>query len=123
MQFGRRKFLLGVAASGGAAVLGIGTTGCAPQATLEAAAPSLMGLWDAVIPGTWAGVVEDRLPSGLPAPGATEAGVHHWLVSQAGTFPAPLDYLTDWFLRAWSADLDLWAGTFHLFGGTQPTFG
>ena len=81
-----------------------------------------MGLWDAVVPGTWNGVVEDRLASGAAAPGATEAGVHEWVLSQVGSFPGPLNYLTDWFLRAWATDLDLWAGAFHLFEPVRPTF-
>ncbi|HKY16019.1 MAG TPA: hypothetical protein VJM33_13925 [Microthrixaceae bacterium] len=122
MAFGRRKFMLGVVAAGGATVLGAGATACAPAPSLAAAAPALMGLWDAIVPGTWNGVVEDRLPSGAPAPGATEAGVHEWIVSQLGSFPGSLNYLTDWFLRAWAADLNLWAEAFHLLEPVRPTF-
>jgi hypothetical protein len=121
MAVGRRQFLLGAMAAGGVAALG-GAAGCAPAATLDAAAPALQGLWDAIVPGTWNGVVEDRLASGAPSPGANDAGVHEWLLSQAGSFPEPLAYLTDGFLRAWAADLDLWAAAFHPLDPTRPTF-
>ncbi|MBM3663694.1 MAG: hypothetical protein FJW94_12625 [Actinobacteria bacterium] len=122
MRFSRRQFVVAMAAAGAVPMLGLEATACAPAATLDAAMPTLMGLWDAVVPGTWNGVVEDRLASGLAAPGATEAGVHEWILSQVGSFPGPLNYLTDWFLRAWAADLDLWAGAFHLLAPTRPTF-
>jgi hypothetical protein len=123
MLVSRRQFVAALAAAGAVPVLGLEVTACAPAATLDAATPTLMGLWDAVVPGTWNGVVEDSLASGLAAPGATEAGVHEWILSQVGSFPEPLSYLTDWFLRAWAADLDLWAGAFHLLDPARPKFG
>ena len=121
--FGRRAFLLGVA--GGSAALALPTvSGCAPEASMDTARLALAGLWDAAVPGTYRGVVEDWLEPGVPAPGAEQARVQDWLELVAGGLPPPMDGLTDWFLRAWAADLNLWADTFHfpLFDGT-PTFG
>lgn len=91
---------------------------------MDTARAALEGLWDAAVPGTYHGIVEDRLESGIPAPGAEQAKVQQWLELVAGSLPAPMDGVTDWFLRAWAADLDLWADTFHppLFDG-RPTFG
>lgn len=117
----RRAFLVGAASTTGAALL---ATGCAPAPTIDAARPALAGLWDAAVPGTYRGVVEDWLAPGVPAPGAEQARVQEWIELVAGSLPPPLDGITDWFLRAWSADLDLWADTFHwpLFDG-GPGFG
>lgn len=122
-RFGRRAFLLGVA--GGTATLTLPVaTSCAPEATMDTARLALEGLWDAAVPGTYHGVVEDWLEPGVPAPGAEQARVQDWLELVAGSLPAPLDGITDWFLRAWAADLNLWADTFHgeLFDGA-PAFG
>ena len=120
----RRQFMLAFAALGGAGLLGTSLTGCAPSPSIASARHTLQGLWDAVVPGTWNGVVEDRLASGLAAPGATDAGVMEWIEANLATMPAPFDYLTDWFLRAWAADLDLWADMFHLpLGDGGPSFG
>ena len=122
-EFDRRRFLLAVGALSGAGVFGLPLTGCAPSPSIDAARDTLMSLWDAIIPGTWHDVIEDVLPNGLPAPGATDAGVMQWFESGLTTLPAPLDYVTDWFLRAWAADLDLWADTFHPPFEGAPTFG
>jgi len=124
IEVDRRRFLLAVLAAGGVGAIGVtSTTGCAPKPTLADARSSLIGLWDAIVPGTHNGVVEDRLADGRPAPGATDAGVMEWMESGVGTLPPPLDYITDWFLRAWAADLDLWADTFHPPFEGAPTFG
>lgn len=89
-----------------------------PAPTIAHAAPTLAGLWDAAVPGTYRGVVE------APGPGAEQAHVQEWLESVVGTLPAPLDYLGDWFLRAWADDLDLWADVFHPpFLDGSPRFG
>jgi len=61
-----------------------------------------MGLWDAIVPGTFNGIVEDA------GPGATEAGIQDWLEGAIGTLPDPLNFISDWFLRAWADDLDFW---------------
>lgn len=120
----RRRFLLGAAATAGLAAVPLAASGCAPKPTIDAARNSLAGLWDAAVPGTYHGVVEDWLAPGVPAPGAEQAHVQEWIEAVAGTLPPPLDGITDWFLRAWAADLDLWADTFHwpLFDG-GPSFG
>lgn len=74
---------------------------------------TLRSLWDASVPGTWNGVVEDELEPGVPAPGADDARVQEWLEQVAGTLPRPLDGLTTGFLAFWADDLDLWADVFH----------
>jgi len=119
----RRVFLL--AAAGGIVSLGLpSATGCAPEPTIDAARSALEGLWDAAVPGTYHGVVEDWLAPGVPAPGAEQARVQDWLEAVAGSLPPPLDDVTDWFLRAWAADLNLWADVLHgaWFDGS-PGFG
>ncbi len=123
MTIQRRQFIFGALAAGGLAAVTGGATGCAPKPSLDAAALAMGGLWDAVVPGTWNGVVQDTLSSGAPAPGAAQAGVHEWMAATSGTLPPPLDYITDWFLRAWAADLDLWSEAFHLLETPRPTFG
>src|SRR5690606_27808227 len=45
------------------------------------------------------------------------------LESIVRTLPGPPGYLTDWVLRAWAADLDLWADVFHLPADDAPSFG
>jgi hypothetical protein len=115
--------MIGAIAAGGLAALSGGLTACAPEATLDKAAFAMGGLWDAVVPGTWNGIVQDTLENGEPAPGAAQAGVHEWMAAASGTLPPPLDYITDWFLRAWGADLNLWAETFHLLETPRPKFG
>lgn len=90
---------------------------------MDAARHTLLGLWDAVVPGTHAGVVQDPLAGGGAAPGAVQGRVQEWFELVAGTLPAPLDHVSDWFLRAWAADLDLWADTFHLPIDGGPSFG
>lgn len=84
---------------------------------------TLRGLWDAVVPGTWEGVVEDRLENGDPAPGADDAKVQEWMEQISGEFPWPLNWLTDTFMALWADDLDLWADVVHgiPFDG-QPKF-
>lgn len=91
---------------------------------MDSARAALRGLWDAAVPGTYRGEVEDWLAAGVPAPGAEQARVQEWLELVAGSLPPPFDGITDWFLRAWAADLNLWADTFHgnLFDGA-PDFG
>lgn len=120
MRLSRRQLLLGAGVSIAGAAVGVA---CAPKPSLVAARHTLRGLWDAAVPGTHAGVVEDRDALGAPQPGAVQAGVQEWFEAVAGTLPPPLDYLTDWFLRAWAADLDLWADTFHLPIDDGPSFG
>ena len=119
----RRTFMRNVMAVGGLGALTASGLACAPHVSLAAAENTLRGLWDAVIPGTHNGVVEDRLADGTPAPGANEAGVFEWLSELAGDLPGPMAYLTDWFMRAWAADLDLWADWFHLPVDGGPSFG
>jgi hypothetical protein len=120
-EIDRRRFLMTLGAFGGLVAGGSLLDGCvSPIAApnMDWARHTLMGLWDAVVPGTFNGVVED------PGPGATDAGVQEWMEAAAGTLPAPLDYITDWFLRAWANDLDLWAEVFHFSpNGGEPTFG
>lgn len=71
---------------------------------------TLQALWDAVVPGTWNGVVEDYLEDGrTPAPGATDAKVQEWLELVGGTLPDWLEWLTESFLALWAEDIDLWA--------------
>jgi len=118
-RFSRRGLLIGAGASLAGAVL----AACAPKPTLDAARHTLRGLWDAAVPGTHAGRVQDRGPDGTAMPGAVQANVQEWFEAVAGTLPPPLDYVTDWFLRAWAADLDLWADTFHLPIDGGPSFG
>ena len=120
VRFSRRAFFGGVGAVGVAALVG---TACAPKPTMAAARGALRGMWDAVVPGTHAGLVEDWLTDGVPAPGAGQAGVQEWFESVMGTLPPPLDFVADWFYRAWAADLDLWADTFHLPIDGGPGFG
>lgn len=88
-----------------------------PKPTMAAAAPTMAGLWDAVVPGTYRGIVE------APGPGAEQAHVQEWLESVIGTLPPPFDYIGDWFVRAWADDLDLWADVFHPPFGDGPRFG
>lgn len=115
----RRAFLVGVGAAAAAGAL----AGCAPKPTMAKARLTLMGVWDAVVPGTHEGLTQDWLSPGVPAPGAAQAGVQEWIESVAGSLPEPLDYMTDWFLRAWAADLDLWADVFHpAIGDGRPEF-
>ncbi|MEZ5238304.1 MAG: GMC family oxidoreductase N-terminal domain-containing protein [Microthrixaceae bacterium] len=90
---------------------------------MAAARHTLQGLWDAVVPGTHAGMIQDARADGTPVPGAGQAGVQEWFESIMGTLPPPLDHLADWFFRAWAADLDLWADTFHLPVDGGPSFG
>jgi len=123
MQIDRRKFLWGSLLSAGVVGAAGPLTGCAPKATIADARHTLMGLWDAAVPGTWNGVVEDWLSPGVPAPGATDAHVQEFLELVMGTLPEPLDFVADWFFRAWAADLDLWADTFHLPIDGGPSFG
>jgi hypothetical protein len=75
------------------------------------------------VPGTYHGVVEDWLSPGVPAPGAEQARVQEWIELVAGSIPEPLHDLGDWFFRAWAADLDLWADTFHPPFDGEPGFG
>lgn len=82
-----------------------------------------MGLWDAAVPGTWNGVVEDWLEPGVAAPGANDARVQDWLEMVMGSLAPPLEFIADWFFRAWAADLDLWADAFHPPFDGLPTFG
>ena len=110
-------------ASAGLAGAGAVGVACAPHSSLVSAEHTLRGLWDAVVPGTHNGVVEDWLSEGVPAPGANDAGVHEWIAEMSGKLPGSLNYMTDWFLRAWAADLDLWADWFHLPVGDGPSFG
>ena len=119
----RRRFLQGALTSAGLVGAGAAGLACAPHASLASAEHTLRGLWDAVVPGTHNGVVEDWLSEGVPAPGANDAGVHEWIAEMGGELPGELGYLTDWFLRAWAADLDLWADWFHLPVGDGPSFG
>jgi len=120
-EIDRRRFLQAVGAAGAIGAFGLGTTSCVnPFAsyTMGEARHTLEGLWDAIVPGTFNGIIED------PGPGAMDAGVQAWMESAAGTLPAPLDYITDWFLEAWAADLDWWADDFHFpLGDNTPTFG
>lgn len=120
MQLSRRAFFGGIGTAGLAALVG---TACAPKATMAAARHTLQGLWDAVVPGTHAGMIQDAGADGTPVPGAGQAGVQEWFESIMGTLPPPLDHLADWFFRAWAADLDLWADTFHLPVDGGPSFG
>lgn len=120
MQLSRRAFFGGVGAAGLAALIG---TACAPKPTIDAARHTLQGLWDAVVPGTHAGVDQDLGPDGVARPGATQAGIQEWFEAVMGTLPPPLDYVADWFFRAWAADLDLWADTFHPPFDAGPSFG
>jgi hypothetical protein len=113
LEFDRRRFLAAAAAGVGLVAAPTLATGCAPKPSLADARGALAGLWDAAVPGTYRGVVEDWLAPGVPAPGAEQARVQDWIELVAGTMPAPLDGLTGWFFRAWAADLDLWADTFH----------
>lgn len=106
----------------GAGLVG-SSTACAPKPTIAAARDTLMGLWDAAVPGTHRGVVEDWLAPGVPAPGANDARVQEWLELVSDTLPPPLDFVSDWFFRAWAADLDLWADTFHPPFEGAPSFG
>jgi len=103
----RRQFVQAVAALGAGGILGTSCVSPLPTPTMARARHTLMGLWDAVVPGVFNGIVEDA------GPGAADAGVQEWLESAMGTLPPPLDYLTDWFLRAWADDLDFWANVFH----------
>ncbi|MFN8052598.1 MAG: hypothetical protein U0Q22_14220 [Acidimicrobiales bacterium] len=105
-EVGRRRFLGGMVLLGASPWLA-SCVSFTPTPTMGLARHTLMGLWDAIVPGTFNGVVEDA------SPGATEAGVQEWLEGAIGTLPAPLDFLSDWFLRAWADDLDLWANVFH----------
>ncbi len=118
----RRRFLGTVLALGGAAAVAMTGAACAPKPTMDAAEHTLRGLWDAVIPGTHNEIDQDLLADGSPAPGANQAGVYEWLIATAGELPG-LSYLTDWFMRAWAADLDLWADWFHLPVDGGPSFG
>ena len=112
-EIDRRSFLTALVGVGAAGALGAVGSSCAPAPTIAAARHTLMGLWDAVVPGVHAGVVEDWLSPGVAAPGAGQAGVQEWIEDVAGSLPPPFAYVTDWFLRAWAADLDLWADVFH----------
>jgi hypothetical protein len=121
LEIDRRAFLTAILASAAAGALG---SACAPAPTIASARHTLMGLWDAVVPGVHDGVVEDWLSAGHPAPGAGQGGVQDWIEDMAGSLPPPLDYVTDWFLRAWAADLDLWADVFHPpIDDGAPSFG
>lgn len=120
MRLSRRRFFGGIGATGIAALVG---TACAPKPTMDAARHTLKGMWDAVVPGTHAGVHQDLAADGSPIPGAGQAGVQEWFESIMGTLPPPLDFVADWFYRAWAADLDLWADTFHPPFNDGPTFG
>lgn len=123
MELDRRSLMqAGLLGALGAALAGP-LAACAPKPTIDAARNTLMGLWDAAVPGTWNGVVEDWLEPGVPAPGANDARVQDWLEMFYGALPAPLDFVADWFFRAWAADLDLWADTFHPPFEGSPTFG
>lgn len=108
---------------GGTGALVATGVSCAPHPTMDSAEHTLRGLWDAAIPGTHNGVVQDTFADGSPAPGANQGGVYEWLSEFAGELPAPVDYLTGWFMRAWAADLDLWADWFHLPVDGGPSFG
>lgn len=123
MELDRRRFMWGLALAAGVSGAAGSLTGCAPKATIADARHTLMGMWDAAVPGTWNGVVEDWLAPGVPAPGANDAKVMEWLELVGGSLPEPLDFVTDWFFRAWAADLDLWADTFHPPFEGAPTFG
>lgn len=103
----RRRFLQACALAGLGVWVAPGCVSLTPTPTMEGSRHTLMGIWDAIVPGTFNGVVGD------PGPGATDAGVQEWIESAIGTLPAPLDYVSDWFLRAWADDLDLWADVFH----------
>jgi hypothetical protein len=110
-ELDRRRFLqlsavFTLGAAGGSSLAGC--VSFTPYPTLELARPTLEGLWDAIVPGTYRGVVEH------PGPGAIQAGVQEWLEAASGKLPPPFGYITDWFLRAWADDLDLWADWFHV---------
>ena len=122
-ELDRRAFLVAAGATIGIGVTATGLTGCAPKPSMPEARSALEGLWDAAVPGTYRGVVEDVLPDGTPAPGAEQARVQDWIELVAGTMPEPLHDLGDWFFRAWAADLDLWADTFHPPFEGAPGFG
>jgi hypothetical protein len=74
---------------------------------------TMRSLWDAAVPGTWNGVVEDTLASGVAAPGADDAKVQDWIESLEGSLPAPFDAFASGFMKWWADDLDLWADWFH----------
>lgn len=112
----RRQLFGALGALAMAPVLG-SCVSLSPTPTMDEAAATLAGLWDAIVPGTYRGVVE------AAGPGAEQAGVQEWLAGAIGTLPPPLDYITDWFLRAWADDLDLWADVFHPPFGDGPRFG
>jgi hypothetical protein len=113
MELDRRRFIWGAALAAAASGSVGALTGCAPKPTMASARHTLMGLWDAAVPGTWNGVVEDWLSPGVPAPGAADARVQDWLELVMGSLAAPLEFVGEGFFRAWAADLDLWADTFH----------
>jgi hypothetical protein len=124
MELDRRRFIRGAALAAAAAGSVGALTGCAPKPTIASARHTLRGLWDAAVPGTWNGVVQDWLEPGVPAPGADDARVQDWLeLVVTSVLPPPLDFLGDGFFRAWAADLDLWADTFHPPFEGLPTFG
>jgi hypothetical protein len=122
LRVDRRTFLRAGAVGAGLVAVPALTTGCAPKPTLADARGALAGLWDAAVPGTYHGLVEDWVAPGVPAPGAEQARVQNWIELVAGTLPPPLDGLGDWFFRAWAADLDLWADTFHPPFDAAPAF-
>ncbi len=74
---------------------------------------TLRALWDAVVPGTWNGIVEDRLRSGEPAPGADDARVQDWLEQVSGSLPHPLHWVLDGLLGLWADNVDLWSDVVH----------
>jgi hypothetical protein len=123
MELDRRRFIWGAALAAAATASAGAAVGCAPKPTIASARHTLRGLWDAAVPGTWNGVVEDWSSPGVPAPGADDARVQDWLELVMGSLAAPLEFVGEGFFRAWAADLDLWADTFHPPFDGLPTFG
>jgi hypothetical protein len=129
--FTRRTFLKGtagggvtfyVALSGAGVVASLGGAGGCGELN-ENQRNTLRSLWDAVVPGTWNGQVEDELSPGVPAPGANDANVQAWIEEVAGSLPFPLDFLTTSFQRTWADDLNLWSDVFHGWpGDDKPKF-
>lgn len=112
-----RRVFLGTVGLVGLTPLLASCVSLTPAPTMAAAAPTLAGLWDAVVPGTYRGTIE------AIGPGAEQAGVQEWIEDVVGSLPSPFNYISDWFLRAWADDLDLWADVFHPPFGDGPRFG
>ena len=116
----RRRFLSGAGAGVVAALVrarlplaGVGMLLSMSGCLSEGQRKTLRSLFDAVVPGTWEGVVEDTLESGAPAPGADDARVMEWVESVMDKLPPPLNWLSSGMLRVWADDLALWSDVFH----------